>query len=350
MSKKIEYQALSFDDLLIIPERSSVRSRLHTDLTVAIGDPEDSLLLRAPILSAPMDTVTGSSMAVALANLGGLGVVHRFMHLELREKEIDKAANMGGNAAMALGINDDPKDIIPRTLNYVRAYCFDIAHGHSVHSLRWLECAKTVLEVMGRPYFPLIAGNVATQEGAIDLQLAGANIIKVGIGPSPVCSTRVVTGVGVPTATALLRIRDRLPDISLIADGGIGTSGDAAKAFACGANAVMLGSVLAGTDEAPGEVLLDRHNNKVKHYRGMASREAQVANGGVKRGTSPEGVSGLVRYKGPVADVANEFLGGLRSALSYVGARTMVEFYNKSRLIQVTPSVARESVPYILNS
>ena len=237
----------------------------------------------------------------------------------------------------------------------VDAIAIDCAHAHNMRVVEHVKILKKELEGTN---VKLIVGNIATKEAAEDLIAAGADVLKVGIGPGSICTTRVVAGVGVPQLTAVAEVADvaKEHDVPVIADGGIRYSGDIAKAIAAGADAVMLGSLLAGTDEAPGQLMVI-NGRKYKQYRGMGSLGAMT--GGVGAGADryfqshmkhvklvPEGVEGAVPYKGPVSEVIFQLIGGLRASMGYCGARTIKEMHEKARFVLITPSGQRESHPH----
>jgi IMP dehydrogenase len=291
-------RGLTFDDVLIVPAKSEVRSRrdpsLRTQLTKKIT-------IETPVLSANMDTVTESDMAIAMNNLGGIGILHRFASIESQVQFVQQVKSSGAkNISASIGVNDDYKERAHALVKAgVNILTIDIAHGHSVAMMdvmKWLKDSFSDTEI--------IAGNMATPEAAHDLIQAGADAIKVGIGPGSMCTTRIITGCGVPQLTAIALCAEVAQEYSVpvIADGGIRTSGDMVKAFAAGASSVMLGSMLAGTIETPGEI-----KNGRKQYRGMASKSAQVSwRGGVPEGMAPEGESSQVSVKGHVKDVVLE--------------------------------------------
>jgi IMP dehydrogenase len=230
----------------------------------------------------------------------------------------------------------------------------DIAHGHSEHALRATRCVKDAF-----PTVQLISGNVATPEGARDLVAAGADCIKVGVGPGAACSTRVVAGVGVPQLTAVFECVAAAAeaDIPVIADGGIRTSGDLTKALAAGAETIMAGSLLAGTEESPGRTVV-RNGGRFKVYRGMASLGAAEARrqressedvlDELAAAVVPEGVEAVVQYRGSVADVLYQFVGGLRSGMSYLNARTLRDLRANARFVRMTDAGRKESEPHDL--
>jgi IMP dehydrogenase len=328
-------RGLTFDDVLIVPAKSEVRSRrtplLDTSLTA-------KTTLKIPIISANMDTITESTMAIAMGQLGGLGIIHRFMSVADQAEEIRKVKAAGITpVAGSIGVNDDFKE---RAEALVQAgatiLTIDIAHGHSIAMIETIKFLKDTF-----PNIEIIAGNVATPEGTADLISAGASAIKVGIGPGSMCTTRIITGCGVPQLTAIAMCREISEEygIPLIADGGIRTSGDIVKALAAGASTVMVGSLLAGTLETPGEI-----KKGFKQYRGMASKSAQVSwRGEVPEGMAAEGESTTVACKGHAKDVVLELCGGLRSGMSYINANTVEEIRQKSTFIEMTPTGLRES-------
>ncbi|MEY4616970.1 MAG: hypothetical protein RJB66_1930 [Pseudomonadota bacterium] len=334
-SIKNRSRGLTFDDVLLVPSRSDVRSRREPSLKSKLTK---NIEIETPIVSANMDTVTEVSMALAMAELGGVGILHRFMSIdeqvvmvrELREKNLKVIA-------ASIGVSDDFKE---RATLLVKNGCnlltLDIAHGHSVQMIETLKWVKDQF-----PSVDVIAGNMATAEAAEDLIDAGADAIKVGIGPGSMCTTRIITGCGIPQLTAIALCAEvaRERGVPLIADGGIRTSGDMVKAFAAGANTVMLGSMLSGTIETPGDI-----KNGKKQYRGMASKAAQVSwRGGVPEGMAPEGEATQVTVKGHVKDVILEISGGIRSGMSYLNATTLDEISQKARFIEMNSSGANES-------
>lgn len=325
----------TFDDLLIVPSKSDMRSRRDPDLTSQLTQ---KTKLDIPFISANMDTITEAPMAIAMNEMGGMGIIHRFMSITEQVQQVEKLKKTGAKViAASIGVGDETKD---RSQALVDVGCnvltIDIAHGHSVQMLETLAWLKNQF-----PNVEIIAGNVATPEATLDLIEAGADAIKVGIGPGSMCTTRIITGCGVPQLTAIALCAEvaKKKSIPIIADGGIKTSGDIVKAIAAGASTVMLGSVLAGTIETPGII-----RNGKKQYRGMASRSAQDSwRGGVPSGMAPEGESTFVFVKGHLSDVINELAGGLRSGMTYVNANSIAEIEQKARFMEMTPMGFRES-------
>jgi IMP dehydrogenase len=468
---------LTFDDVLLVPKRSAIRSRSQVDTTAwLVGD----IRLFIPIISANMDTVTETNMAIAMAQAGGLGVIHRFMPIERQadairrvkraesfvvehpatispQATLDEArqrmakADIGGlvvtddegrllgmltardvllapDATMQVQIVmtprqrlvvapiDEPLDKAKITLHdrrieklplvdaedhlvglitaqdivklqehpqatkdsrgHLRAglavgvrpddmeraaagleagadvIVVDIAHGHADHVLEMVRRLK-----QNFPKAPVIAGNVATAEGVCDLVEAGADAVKVGVGAGSICTTRIVTGFGVPQLSAIIECSEvgRRMGVPVIADGGIHTSGDITKALAAGAHTVMIGSLLAGTDESPGASVV-REGRRYKVLRGMASLTANVARKEVDRKGEvdpnewekvvPEGVEALVPYRGAVGDILHQLVGGLRSGMSYAGAKTLEELYHNAEFVRISAAGIRESKPH----
>ena len=340
-------QSICFDDVLLVPQRSDINSREEIDLTTSLG----KHTFRLPIISSPMDTVTESRMALSMFERGGLGVIHRY-NTSQEQCEIVRdiasvledtsSANIGKISA-AVGTSSDFTTRV-RFLHDcgVRIFCIDVAHGH--HTL--VESAiKKVKDLFG-DNVTVMAGNVATPQAFEDLSNWGADAIRVGIGGGSICSTRIQTGHGVPTLQSIFDCRDA-GDADLIADGGIKTAGDIVKCLAAGADMVMLGSMLAGTSETPGEVFQTNDNKKYKVYRGMASPEAQIAWRGQAR--SLEGISTTIPYKGPVEAVLGKLERNIKSGLSYTGSRDLKEFRAKAKFIRQTPSGLAESRTHILN-
>lgn len=328
-------RGLTFDDVLIVPAKSDIRSRRIPNLTSKLTK---TRTIETPLISANMDTVTESPMAIAMHQLGGLGILHRFISIEGQVQEVRKVREAGANTISAsIGVNDDFKERARALVDAgVNIITIDIAHGHSVQmmeTMKWLKDTFSGVEI--------IAGNMATPEAVQDLIEAGADAIKVGIGPGSMCTTRIITGCGVPQLTAIALCAEAAESygVPVIADGGIRTSGDMVKAFAAGASTVMLGSMLSGTIETPGEIVNGR-----KQYRGMASKSAQVSwRGGVPEGMAPEGESTFVNVKGHVRDVVLEVTGGIRSGMTYFNASDIREIREKARFIEMSSNGISES-------
>ena len=315
-----------------------------------------------PIVAANMDTVCEAEMASAMTRLGGAGIIHRFLGIDVQAEMVRQAkasagrTTAGGPTVVGAAVGTD-HDALARSAALIEAgvdvLVLDIAHGHADHALETLREIKAKF-----PDTDVIAGNVATRAGAEELVEAGADAIKVGVGPGGVCTTRLVAGVGVPQLTAIADC-SRLTDtrgalVPVIADGGIRYSGDIAKALAAGASTVMIGSLFAGTSESPGEVE-QSNRGLVKRVRGMASFEAieaRAARAGEDvnqeyfEQRAPEGVEGIVPYQGEVARVVARLLAGVRSGMSYSDARSIPELWDKAQFIQVTNNGVRENKPH----
>lgn len=328
-------RALTYDDVLIVPSKSDVRSRREPELTSQLTRKHK---IKLPFIAANMDTVTEAPMAIAMAKLGGFAILHRFMPITEQAAQVRMAREAGVNLIGAsVGVNGEAQAQVKVLAEAgVDILTLDIAHGHSVQMLEMLKWVKDKF-----PKLEVIAGNVATPHGVEDLIEAGADAVKVGIGPGSMCTTRVITGCGLPQLTAIAWCAEvaRAKGVPVIADGGIKYSGDIVKAFAAGADTVMLGSLLAGTIETPGEI----HNGR-KMYRGMASRAAQNSwRGGMPEGMAPEGESTAIPVKGHVADVVHELAGGLRSGMSYINATTLDEIRDKAQMVEMTAMGFAES-------
>jgi IMP dehydrogenase len=471
-------EGLTFDDVLLVPKRSPVISRTQTDLKTKLSR---NITINIPLVSANMDTITESGMAIALAREGGIGIIHRFMTIGDQVDEVlrvkrsesvmieqpytiktdmrvyeakkmmqeygvsgllveDKDRTLDGiitnrditfeknmerkvselmtkNVITAkygttmeqakeilhkhriekLPVVDDKKrivglitskdimkmdqypsaskdkkgrllvgaavgvkgDFLERTETLLDAgadtIIVDVAHGHSDNAINTVNMIKKAF-----PHCELIAGNVATSEGARDLITAGVDAVKVGVGSGSICITRVVTGSGVPQLTAVMESVKvaREYDIPVISDGGIRTSGDTTKALAVGASSVMVGSMFGGTDESPGKTLV-KNGKKFKMYRGMASFYASLGRKYREEGPQvvdsdlndyvPEGVEAMVPYKGSVVEIIRQLVGGLRSGLSYCGAKTISEMQKNAEFIKITPAGYIESQPHDVN-
>jgi len=334
--------ALSFDDVLLVPQYSDVESRrkVNTDSTLSEG-----LDFSLPVISSPMDTITEAEMAVALHKAGGLGVVHRYNTINEQADIVKQviAKCKAAPAAIAIGATGDYLDRAERAVHLgVKVLCIDTAHGH--HSA--MERAiKTLKDGYGSRVH-VMAGNVATLDGFNALAEWGADSVRVGIGGGSICSTRLVTGHGVPTLESIMDCAKTGHSTKIIADGGIKTSGDIVKALAAGADFVMIGSMLAGTKETPGNVFTSKEGKKYKIYRGMASSKAQTDWRGAS--STPEGVSTTVAFKGEAAPILDNILGGIRSGFSYSGVRTLKDFQIKARFIRQSPASQVESSTHIM--
>lgn len=330
-------RALTFADVLLAPNQSDISSRKVPCLKTALTKKKS---LEIPFISANMDTITEDEMSCEMHRLGGAGILHRFLPLEEQVEQVKKLIEQKIPCVIAsTGVNSEGEQRAEQLVKAgVHVLTIDIAHGHSIKMFDFLSWIKKEF-----PHIEVIAGNVATVEGALDLIERGADAIKVGIGPGSMCTTRIITGCGMPqlTAIALCTEEAKKHNIPVIADGGIRHPSDVVKALAAGANTVMLGSVLSGTLETPGKV-----KKGCKMYRGMASQAAQKAWRGDLQGLTPEGESCWVPVKGRVEDVLTEFSGGLKSGMSYLGARTVLEIYEKARFVEISSAGQVESVAH----
>ena len=340
-------EALTFDDVLLTPKYSEILpSEVTTNTSLS-----KNLNLKIPIISSAMDTVTESKMAIAIAKAGGIGVIHRNLDIKSQISEINKVKSKKLLVGAAVGAGP---------LEYKRAEAIlkvnvdlivvDTAHGHTkkvgeiIRKIKKLKSNKTTL----------CAGNIATTEAAKFLIKLGAEVIKVGIGPGSICTTRLVAGIGVPQLSAILAVRKGVgrKKVSIIADGGIKFSGDISKALAAGADAVMIGSLFAGTNESPGKII--KKNGKLfKSFRGMGSIGAMNKGSADRyfqtkqKDTSkyvPEGVEGLVKYKGSVEKIIYRLIGGLKSSMGYLGKKKIINLRNKPKFVKITKAGFYESM------
>jgi len=339
-------EALTFDDILLLPKYSNIlpaKTNINLQLTKKVS-------LKVPFLSSAMDTVTESKMAIGIANEGGLGIIHRNLNIKQQSKEVEKVKNKKLQVGAAVGTSQEDIDRAKSlSSNGVDLIVIDTAHGHSEKVLRTLEKLKKSIKNI-----PVCVGNIATGEAAKKLYNSGADIIKVGIGPGSICTTRMVAGVGVPQISAIMEVKKALhkKKIKIISDGGIKFSGDIAKALAAGADAIMMGSIFAGTEESPGKKF--KLNGKFyKQYRGMGSVGA-MSSGSANRYFQknfkdkskfvPEGVEGRVEYKGNVSKIIYQLQGGLRSSMGYIGAKNLKEINKKAEFVKITKAGFYESM------
>ena len=339
-------EALTFDDVLLLPRYSNVLPS-ETDISLNLTK---SIKLDTPFLSSAMDTVTESKMAIAMARSGGIGIIHRNLNIKKQSEEVYRVKKNGLYVGAAVGTSLD--DLVrAKSLfnNGVDLIVVDTAHGHSEKVLKIVSKIKKI-----NSKIPICVGNIATGEAAKKLYNAGADIIKVGIGPGSICTTRMVAGIGVPQITAIMNVSKALKgkSIKIISDGGIKFSGDIAKAIAAGADAIMMGSIFAGTEESPGKKFKIK-NKFYKKYRGMGSIGAMSAgssnryfqkNYKDKSKFVPEGVDGRVEYKGNVSKIIYQLKGGLRSSMGYVGAKKLKNIKTNAKFIKITKAGFYESM------
>lgn len=366
--KIITTEGLTFDDLLLLPNESTF-PREAVNLATTL---HPRIKLSLPILSSPMDTVTESGMAIAMAQMGGLGVIHRNLAVEKQKAMVEhvKESKVVSDAsrvpaldakgrylvAAAIGAGADMQERVKALVGAgVDMIVVDSGHGHSTYIM---DCVKFIKKTY-KDKVVVMAGNVATYEGAKALIKAGADVLRVGVGPGSICTTRVITGMGVPQVTALLEVARACKGtkVTFVADGGIRMMGDMAKALATGASAVMLGSMLAGHEQAPGEKV--KVNDEVyKQYRGMGSIGAMQKGGAERYGQKAqtgakqliaEGVEGLVPFKGDVHDFLFQAAGSLRSSFYYLGSKTVPEFHKKAKFIKISQAGMKESHPHTIS-
>ena len=340
-------EALTFDDVTLAPKYSEV---LPSDVDTSIKLTKN-IKLKVPLLSSAMDTVTESKMCIAIGKAGGIGVIHRNLDIKTQVGEIRKVKKLKllVGAAVGAGTNEfeRAKNLLKENIDLI---VVDTAHGHTkkvadiIKKIKKIKPKKTAL----------CAGNIATAEAARFLLKLGVDIIKVGIGPGSICTTRLVAGIGVPQLSAILNVRNGLGKSKavIIADGGIKFSGDIAKALSAGADAVMIGSLFAGTDESPGKIM--KKNGKLfKSFRGMGSIGAMNKGSAdryfqKKQNDSskyvPEGVEGLIKYKGPVSKIVYRLVGGLRSSMGYLGCEQIKYLKNKPKFVKITKAGFYESM------
>lgn len=342
--------ALCFDDILLVPQRSSVPSRHIVNTAMIIGSGKRAIHLELPIIAAPMDTVCDITMCNTLSKAGALGILHRYMPYEEQVKDAEAVIALGNKLGVAIASNNGFLDQAQRLYDVgVRILLVDTANGHGKYAIDAVESLRNKFDDVH-----IMAGNVATADGFARLSAAGADSVRVGIGGGSACTTRIVSGHGVPTLASIMDCDRWLEEFgsngidtcSIIADGGIRNSGDMVKAFAAGAHAVMVGSMFAGTDESPGNVFINEQGQHVKAFRGMASREAQKdASGNV---SVAEGISTTIPYKGSVHHILDEIRGGLGSGCSYSGVYNVFELSSFARYVRVTQASLSESKPHAL--
>lgn len=338
-------QGLTYDDVLLMPRHCEITSRSIPSLKTRLTKNKE---IEIPFIAANMDTVTESEMAHKMAEMGGHGILHRFMTTEEQAAQVKKLLELRGSlpnlhVSASVGVKEEGMRRADALVDAgVEILTLDIAHGDSVMMLEVLEYLKKT-----HPHIDVIAGNVAMPDGVARFINSGADAVKVGIGPGSMCTTRIITGCGVPqlTAVALCVAEARKHNIPVIADGGIKTSGDIVKALAAGAETVMLGSMLAGCLETPGEI-----KGGMKKYRGMASKDAQVSwRGNMQQGMAPEGESRMIHIKGSVTNVIHELSGGVRSGMTYLNATNIAEIEQNALFMQMSSSGMSESRPHGMN-
>jgi IMP dehydrogenase len=334
----IKRTGLSYDDVLLRPQYSDIESRGDIDIS---GNLSNNLNLPLPIIASPMDTITESAMGNSMMSAGGSAVIHRYNTIEAQVAQVEALAEPNIIGA-AVGVSGDYIDRATALRDAGIGYlCIDVAHGHHIMMKRAIQ---EIRKVVGAG-FHIMAGNVATLQGINDLADWGANSVRCNIGGGSICSTRIQTGHGVPGLQTILNCSLTDRDVRIIADGGIKNSGDIVKALAAGADAVMVGSLLSGTDETPGETFRDNNGERWKTYRGMASKEAQIDWRG--KYSSFEGVTSRVPARGPVKLFLKDLDRGIRSGFSYSGARSLAELQTKCEFMIQTSAGQSESAAHI---
>ena len=345
-------EALTFDDVTLAPKYSEVLpSQVDTKIQLS-----KNIILKIPLLSSAMDTVTESKMAIAMAKAGGIGVIHRNLNIKKQIKEIKKvkSKNLIVGAAVGAGF-DELKRAEAILKERVDLIVIDTAHGHTK------KVAEIIKKIKSKKNYKtaICAGNIATPEAAKFLIKLGVDIIKVGIGPGSICTTRLVAGIGVPQLSAIINVKNGIKNnkVKIISDGGIKFSGDIAKALAAGADAVMIGSLFAGTVESPGKVI-KKKGKLYKNFRGMGSV------GAMNKGSADryfqkkqkdkskyvaEGVEGLIKFKGTVENVIYKLIGGLKSSMGYLGAKTIIKLRKKPKFVKITKAGFYESMVHSID-
>ncbi|MDP4011320.1 MAG: IMP dehydrogenase [Candidatus Roizmanbacteria bacterium] len=367
-SNKIIAQGITYDDVLLIPGYSSFKRQeitLKSNLT-------KSIVLDSPFVSAPMDTVTESELAIAIAREGGIGIIHRNLTIQEQADNVDKVKKANLLVGAAVGASQGSIERAQALVNAkVDVLIVDSAHGYAdtiIDAIKKLKATFPTLQIIG--------GNVATYDGAQALIEAGVDGLRVGMGPGAICTTRIISGMGVPQITAIIETSRAAKEagIPIIADGGISYSGDMVKAFAAGASTVMMGSMFASCQEAPGAhvelppekvpsrfksiLKTNQESYTFKSYRGMGSISAMQKGTEIKsedefhgksyndRVLVAEGVEGLVPVNGPVKSVTDQMIGGIRSGMYYVGTKNIAQLQEKGEFIQITQASLSESHPH----
>lgn len=361
MAKILEKDALTFDDVLLVPQYSEITPDM-ADVSTKLTN---TFKMNVPFLSAAMDTVSEHKLVTALALAGGLGVIHKNMSIADQAKEVEMVKNYEFDneknkrvlidkkgrlcVGAAIGVTADMMDRVHALMDAgVDVFVLDSAHGDSKNIINAIK--KLRLEY---PSMELIAGNVATYEGALDLMKAGASAVKVGMGPGSICTTRIIAGIGVPQLQAVMDCAraSKEMNVPIIADGGIKYSGDVVKALAAGANTVMLGGLFATCEEAPGDIY-ESNGKKYRTYRGMGSIEA-MAKGSTDRYFQTghkkfvaEGVQGIVEVKTTVEELVFQLIGGLKAGMGYCGSKNIPTLQEKGTFIKITNNALLESHPH----
>ena len=340
-------QALCFDDILLVPQESDIQSRHAVDLSMRIGYGKKEIVLELPVVAAPMDTVCDIDMCIAIDRAGGLGILHRYMPEETIIKKVKLLVHGKHKFGVSVSATNGYMNLSQELYNEgARIFLVDTANGHSSYAI---NAVKNLRSAFGDTIH-IMAGNIATADGFMRLAEAGADSVRVGIGGGSACTTRIVSGHGIPTLASIIDVEELREmndtECSVVADGGIRNSGDMIKAFAAGADAVMVGSMLAGTDEAPGDIITDHNGKEAKIFRGMASAQAQRESRGSV--SVSEGVSTTVPYKGSLNHILNQIKGGLGSGCSYSGVSELSSLSSVAEYVEVTTASLNESRPHAI--
>lgn len=340
-------KAYSFDDVMLLPRRSSLNTRAEADLSTSVA----GIPLKIPIIAANMSSVCEEEMTIALGAMGGLGIIHRMCSIDEQTKMVASCNRYWNEYSdnvpigFSIGIGDDWRDRMDACKQHASIACLDIAHAHHERVIALLDKYFGIYKE-----YPIIIGQVATPYAVRDLlrvvpeRFHKSIAFKTSIGGGSLCTTRIKTGFGVPTLQAIMDIHEEFPNVCIIGDGGIKESGDIVKSLAAGANAVMLGNLLAGTDEAPGKIIKGRDDQLYKVYRGSASFGDKALRGEETRNV--EGEETLVPYKGSVTRVINNLLDGVRSGFSYGGAQNINELQEAIEFVEISVHGYHESLPH----
>ena len=340
---RIIAKGYSFNDVLIVPKYNKIVSRRDVKFQTMVTKNHQ---IDIPIIAANMDTICESEMAIALGRLGGLGVIHRFLTIEEQVEELKKVKAEKLLTAVAIGVKDYAERIEALDKVGVDIVVLDVAHGHSKRTGKTLDFIKEKY-----PHIDVIVGNVATKDAAEYFISKKADAIKVGIGPGAVCTTRLMSGAGVPQVTAIMDVYEATQGrVPVCGDGGLKCPGDIAKAIGAGADTVMIGSMFSGADETPGDIIT-KDGQQFKEYRGMASylatvKKMKLDGKKVEEDIHVEGEMTLVPTKGPVVKIINKLLGGLASGMTYVGAANIESLRGKADFIEITSAGYGESVAH----
>ncbi|MCF7820537.1 MAG: guanosine monophosphate reductase [Candidatus Pacebacteria bacterium] len=333
----------SYNDVLIVPKYNKIASRREVSFKTKVTK---NHYLDIPLVVANMDTVCESKMAIAVGRLGGLGIIHRFLTINEEAKEVAKVKKAKLLAGAAIGV----KDFKDRAEALIKAgvdiLVLDVAHGHSKRTGKTLDYLKNTF-----PKTDIMVGNIATKDAAEYFISKKADAIKIGVGPGAMCTTRIMTGAGVAQITAIMDAYEASQGrVPICADGGIKNPGDVVKAIGAGANTVMMGTIFAGTDEAPGEMII-KNKQKYKEHRGMASylatiKKLKLDGQKISQDVHVEGEMTLTPYAGPVSKIVNKFLGGLASGMTYVGAKNIESLKGKADFTEISGAGFNESLAH----